>query len=40
MLLAEPKNRNQQHDANVWAPGIEVGETIASEMNPVLWRQE
>ncbi len=37
MKLAEPRNKNQQHDANVWAPGIQVGETIASEMNPVLW---
>jgi ectoine hydroxylase-related dioxygenase (phytanoyl-CoA dioxygenase family) len=37
MKLAEPKNPNQQHDANAWAPGIAVGQVMASAMNPVLY---
>lgn len=37
MKLAPPKSTLQQHDADVWAPGIKVGETIASEMNPLLF---
>lgn len=39
MKLAEPKNKNQENDRNAFAPGIEVGEIIASEMNPVLYVQ-
>jgi ectoine hydroxylase-related dioxygenase (phytanoyl-CoA dioxygenase family) len=37
--LAEPRNANQRNDADVWAPGIRVGEPIASWRNPVLWRE-
>ncbi|MDP6114498.1 MAG: phytanoyl-CoA dioxygenase family protein [Planctomycetota bacterium] len=37
MKLAEPKNENQVNDRNAFAPGIEVGEIMATEMNPVLY---
>lgn len=37
MRLAAPANRNQEKDARVWAPGIPVGEVMASPLNPVLW---
>ena len=37
MQLREPKNRNQANDREWWCPGVPVGETIASELNPVLY---
>lgn len=35
--LIEPKNKNQVNDRNSWCPGVQVGETIASPLNPVLY---
>ena len=37
MKLAEPKNSNQVKDMNVWCPGVKIGETINSELNPILF---
>jgi ectoine hydroxylase-related dioxygenase (phytanoyl-CoA dioxygenase family) len=36
MRLAEPKNRNQLLDRERWCPGVDVGEVIASPLNPVI----
>ncbi|MEZ5568959.1 MAG: phytanoyl-CoA dioxygenase family protein [Halioglobus sp.] len=40
MRLKAPENANQQADRKAWCPGIEVGEVVASELNPVLYRAE
>ena len=37
MRLAAPRNANQQNDWDTWCPGAEVGETIATPQNPVLY---
>jgi ectoine hydroxylase-related dioxygenase (phytanoyl-CoA dioxygenase family) len=37
MLLSEPKNEMQKADREQWCPGVQVGEIIASPINPVLW---
>lgn len=39
MRLAAPRNGNQEGDRRRWAPGIEVGQVMASPMNPVLWQR-
>ena len=36
MLLAQPKNKNQQNDWNTWCPGVSVGGVIDSPLNPVV----
>ena len=36
MRLIEPTNENQQNDREKWCPGIEVGDVIDSEINPIL----
>jgi ectoine hydroxylase-related dioxygenase (phytanoyl-CoA dioxygenase family) len=38
MRLAEPVNRNQVGDINAWMAGTKVGEIIATDLNPVLYR--
>jgi ectoine hydroxylase-related dioxygenase (phytanoyl-CoA dioxygenase family) len=40
MRLAEPKNRNQQADWEVWTPSTQIGEVMDDELNPVLWSAE
>jgi len=37
MRLAEPKNGNQRNDMRHWCPGVKIGETINSDINPVLF---
>ena len=37
MRLARPANVVQQVDAKTWCPGVEVGEPVASPLNPVLY---
>jgi len=37
MQLIAPKNKNQSADTERWCPGINVGEVIASPLNPVLY---
>jgi len=39
MRLIEPQNEDQVVDRRVWCPGVEVGEVIGSEINPVLWQK-
>jgi len=34
MKLQHPENANQEYDRDKWCPGVEVGEVIASEINP------
>jgi ectoine hydroxylase-related dioxygenase (phytanoyl-CoA dioxygenase family) len=36
MTLQEPTNSNQEFDREKWCPGVEVGQVINSEINPVL----
>ena len=38
MRLAAPRNPNQERDRDAWCPGARLGEVIASELNPVLYR--
>lgn len=41
MTLKEPENQNQTNDRNAYCPGIEVGATVNSGLNPVIYsRQE
>lgn len=37
MQLIEPKNKAQQNDWNSWMPGVKIGETVDSPLNPVLY---
>lgn len=37
MIMHQPKNPRQEQDALKWAPGIKVGEVMASPLNPILW---
>ncbi len=37
--VAQPKNKNQENDLNTWMPGTAVGEIVATDLNPVLYRQ-
>jgi ectoine hydroxylase-related dioxygenase (phytanoyl-CoA dioxygenase family) len=37
MRLAKPKNKHQINDWQTWCPGAEVGEIIASPLNPVIY---
>lgn len=39
MPLAQPRNSAQQHDWDTWAPGVKLGETIASPLNPILYER-
>lgn len=36
--LAQPTNQNQIGDWNTWMAGTKVGEVVATELNPVLYR--
>lgn len=37
MKLKNPENRNQINDWNTWCPGAEIGQTINTPINPVLY---
>lgn len=37
MVLAPPRNENQQQDWDTWCPGATVGDVIRTPINPVLW---
>jgi ectoine hydroxylase-related dioxygenase (phytanoyl-CoA dioxygenase family) len=37
MRLAAPKNKNQARDTERWCPGTQIGEVIASRLNPVVY---
>jgi ectoine hydroxylase-related dioxygenase (phytanoyl-CoA dioxygenase family) len=38
MTLAAPANPRQANDTRSWCPGVQVGEVIATHLNPVLWQ--
>ena len=35
--LKDPENEGQQNDWDTWCPGVEIGETVNSPLNPVLF---
>src|SRR5450631_3232684 len=37
MRLVAPKNKNQIRDIERWCPGVQIGEIIASRLNPVIY---
>lgn len=37
MQLTAPKNKNQIADTERWCPGIEIGDVVASPLNPVIY---
>ena len=37
MRLKSPENDGQKNDWNTWCPNVEIGEIIASSINPVLY---
>ncbi len=37
--LATPQNNNQIADWETWMPGAQIGEVVATELNPVLYRK-
>lgn len=37
MRLVAPKNKNQIADVERWCPGIQVGEVVASPLNPIIY---
>jgi ectoine hydroxylase-related dioxygenase (phytanoyl-CoA dioxygenase family) len=40
MKLKRPENKNQELDWHTWCPGVEIGETINSPLNPVLYQMQ
>jgi len=37
MRLVAPKNKNQIADIERWCPGVQVGDVVASHLNPVIY---
>jgi ectoine hydroxylase-related dioxygenase (phytanoyl-CoA dioxygenase family) len=37
MILKQPENDNQVNDWHTWCPGVEPGQIVNSELNPVLY---
>ena len=37
ITLKEPENPNQVNDRNAYCPGVEIGETVSSRLNPVIY---
>jgi ectoine hydroxylase-related dioxygenase (phytanoyl-CoA dioxygenase family) len=35
--LARPRNQAQANDQAAWMPGAQIGQPVASELNPLLW---
>jgi ectoine hydroxylase-related dioxygenase (phytanoyl-CoA dioxygenase family) len=40
MRLAEPTNKNQQLDWEVWTPSTKIGEVMDDPLNPILFRMQ
>ena len=40
MRLAKPKNKNQQHDWEVWTPGTQIGQVLDDPLNPILYGED
>ena len=40
MRLVEPTSNERRFDAEMWCPGVKVGEIIDSPINPVLYSRE
>ncbi|MBW2446939.1 MAG: hypothetical protein JRG83_13540 [Deltaproteobacteria bacterium] len=40
MRVAKPEHAFQEYDQKTWAPGCEVGDPIASSLNPVLYARD
>ena len=40
MRLAKPRNKSQENDWKNWCPGAEIGEIIASPLNPLIYERE
>lgn len=38
--LVQPQNENQKRDWETWCPGVEIGQAIASPLNPLLWQRD
>jgi len=39
MRLVAPKNRSQINDIERWCPGVQVGDVIASPLNPIIYSE-
>lgn len=37
MVITEPTNANQVRDLATWMPGLRAGDTVSSELNPILY---
>lgn len=37
MRLIQPRNKHQQNDWDTWCPGVKIGDTIDSPLNPVVY---
>ena len=37
--LKAPENKNQQADWDTWCPGAEIGEVVATPLNPILYQE-
>jgi len=37
MIVAQPKNKNQENDLARWMPGAQVGEKVDTPLNPVIY---
>ena len=40
MTLVAPKNKNQVNDIERWCPGVQVGQQVASPLNPVIYTND
>ncbi len=40
MTLVAPKNKNQVKDIERWCPGVQVGEVVASPLNPIVYSNQ
>lgn len=40
MRLVEAKNKHQVNDTQTWCPGVRVGQTIASPLNPLVYSKD
>lgn len=39
MILKKPENKGQMNDWKTWCPGVNIGETINSPLNPILFNR-
>lgn len=40
ITLVHPKNKNQVNDIERWCPGVQIGEQVASPLNPVVYSSQ